>query len=185
MGQASPRISQDFLTDLQRRETQDKCVLVKSGVIANDQVHKGPLAGPFSAHIICLSQVAQCVIQYSAFLVGLKICFIKQQLHSKLNIKSGVLTQEQGGLFFCQHLLRCMKFLTKQHRLHIYTHFQPESSLLSSVLYLVLPSCSHPFGVHCSLGSLAVHFKATLDRDTQIVWGEARYLHIKTFQEIS
>ena len=62
MGRISPRISQDFLTDPQRRETQDKCVLVKSGVIANDQVHKGPLAGPFSAHIICLSYVAQCVI---------------------------------------------------------------------------------------------------------------------------
>ena len=110
MSRASPRISQDFLTDLQRRETQDKCVLVKSGVIANDQVHKGPLAGPFSAHIICLSYVAQCVIQYSAFLVGLKICFIKQQLHSKINIKSGVLTQEQGGLnliFFISMVTQC------------------------------------------------------------------------------
>ena len=114
MGRVSPRISQDFLIDPQRRETQDKCVLVKSGVIANDQVHKGPLAGPFSAHIICLSYVAQCVIQYSAFLVGLKICFIEQQLHSKLNIRSRVLTQEQGGLnfiFFISMVTQCRQIL--------------------------------------------------------------------------
>ena len=61
-----------------------------------------------------------------------------------------------------------------------YTYFQPESSLLSFVLDLL--SCSHSFGVHCSL---ADHFKVILDRDTQIVRGEARYLHIKTFQEVS
>ena len=141
MGRISPRISQDFLTDPQRRETQDKCVLVKSGVIANDQVHKGPLAGPFSrfsAHIICLSYVAQCVIQYSAFLVSLKICFIKQQLHSKINIKSGVLTQEQGGLnfiFFISMVTQCRQILNSTiSRTEIETfRLEPKRNLIVSV----------------------------------------------------
>ena len=57
--------------------------------------------------------------------------------------------------------------------------FSTVGSQLSFVLDIVLLSSSHSFGVHCSLGSLAVHFKVILDRDTQIVRDEARYLHIK------
>ena len=63
-----------------------------------------------------------------------------------------------------------------------YTYFQPESSLLSFVLDLL--SCSHSFGVHCSL---ADHFKVILDRDmyTDCAGRSTIFTLKKTFQKIS
>ena len=113
--------------------------------------------------------ICGCLLQAASFRFRFKHLLSRRKIPEHIRLSGNqIFAYLQMCVFFCQYLLRCKKFLIEQYQLcrqsisYICTHFQPESLFIVHCLL---------FTIHCSLGSLAVHFKVIYT--IPIVRGEA------------